>query len=357
MDESRALAGRDAEQRAVILLSSYNGASFIAEQIESIRRQTLESWHLLVRDDGSSDDTVGLVQSLAASDARIRLLRDDRGNLGPARSFGVLMEAALSAGAEYVAFADQDDVWHADKLEHEVGALRRREAEVGAAVPLLVHTDLTVVDEALRCIDRSFMAFQGLDQDGGAPLPWLLAQNFVTGCTTVINRALLRAALPLQDIVMHDWWLALCAAALGEILYLPRATVLYRQHDRNAAGSRWWMHASLDAALHPLRWLRSSRTTFSATVAQACALARRVERESPGGSRGPASLATVREYCQAFSTGTGALGRLRTVWRHRVRPRSSLGYPLFFYARVALWPAGGHRPCGADSRGDPCSPS
>ena len=331
-------AGRRVESGVLILLSSYNGARFIDQQIESIRRQTVGSWQLLVRDDGSTDETVRIVEAQAAADPRIRLLRDERGNLGAANSFGVLMEAALTAGAGYVAFADQDDVWHPDKLEHQAELLRTREAALGAAVPLLVHTDLAVVDQQLRPIHRSFLALQGLEGAESAPLQTLLTQNFVAGCTTLINQALLRAALPLQRAVMHDWWLALCAAALGEILYLPGATVLYRQHDRNAAGSRWWLRASLDAVLHPLRWLRSSGATFDATVAQACALAARVDREARGRAAGAASLATVREYCRAFSTPTGPVQRLRTVWRHGVRPRSALGYPLFFYARVALWP-------------------
>jgi hypothetical protein len=125
--------------------------------------------------------------------------------------------------------------------------------------------------------------------------------------------------------------------------------VLYRQHSRNAAGSRWWIRSSLEAALHPLEWWRRSRAVFSATVTQACALARRVERERPMEQSRAGSHAMIREYCRAFSNGSGALQRLRTVRRQGVRPRSSLGYPLFFYARVALWPAGGLRPCGTDS--------
>jgi Predicted glycosyltransferases len=334
------------QRDVVILLSSYNGARFITEQVESIRRQTLVSWTLLARDDGSSDGTARILESLAGAEPRITLLRDGRGNLGPAHSFGVLMEAALETGAGYVAFADQDDVWQPDKLEHQLETLRARETALGSAVPLLVHSDLSVVDEELRLLHRSFLGSQRLGPDRGAPLPTLLTQNFVTGCTTLINRALLRAALPLPQVVMHDWWLGLCAAAMGEILRCPRATVLYRQHGANAAGSRWWMLASLDAALHPVRWWRRSRAAFSATVIQACALAGRLERESRAEPPAPGSLATVRAYCRAFANGTGALERLRTVRRYGVRPRSALGYPLLYYARVVLWPADGAGPRG-----------
>jgi glycosyltransferase involved in cell wall biosynthesis len=327
-----------------ILLSSYNGARFIAEQIESIRRQTWREWTLRVRDDGSSDETVRIVEALARVDSRIVLHRDHRGNLGPAQSFGVLMQAALDLGAEYVAFADQDDVWQADKVESQLNLIRARESALGANAPLLVHSDLAVVDEKLRPIHPSFLALQGLGRDRDMPLRLLLTQNFVAGCTTLINRALLRVALPLPEVVMHDWWLALCAAALGEIRRSPRATVLYRQHGANTAGSRWWLLASFDAALHPIRWWRSSFAAFAAAVIQACHLARRVERESPGAG----SLAAVREYCRAFAAGGTAMGRLRAVRRHRVQPLSVLGYPLFYYARVLLWPGSGPGPSPVD---------
>jgi len=327
--------------RVFILLSCYNGARFLAEQIESIRRQTFTDWTLLVRDDGSSDGTLGILESEAAADARIAFLRDGRGNLGPAQSFGALMQAAVEAGAGYAAFADQDDVWEPDKLEHQFEVLAGREAEVGSAGPLLVYSDLAVVDEELRPIHASFLASQGLGAGGDTSLATLLTQNPVAGCATMVNRALLQVALPLPDIVMHDWWLALCAAALGEIHFRPRATVLYRQHGRNVAGSRWWVRAGLDAALHPVRWWRGAQAVFSATVGQACALARRIERESRSAGRHARELAAVREYCGCFSNGAGALERLRTVRRHGVGPRSHLGVPVFFYARVLLWPSAG----------------
>jgi rhamnosyltransferase len=327
---------RGAEPPLAILLSSFNGARFIAEQIASICRQSYTSWTLVVRDDGSSDETVRIVEGLASQDARILLHRDQRGNLGPAQSFGVLMQVALDLGARYVAFADQDDVWQPDKLEIQLASIRAQEHALGSAAPLLVYSDLAVVDEKLHPIHPSFLAFQGLGQGRELPLRLLLTQNFVAGCASLINRALLQVALPLPDVVMHDWWVALCAAALGEIRCIPRATVLYRQHAANTAGGRWWVRASVDAAVHPIRWWRASRAAFGAAVIQAGYLAGRVECQSPGAG----SLVVVREYCRAFAPGGSALGRLRAVRRSRVQPLSFLGYPLFYYARVLLWQAG-----------------
>src|SRR5919205_1163827 len=107
-----------------IVLSTYNGARFLAEQIESIRQQTFTGWILLLRDDGSLDDTRVIVDSLEALDSRLVVVRDERGNLGPVGSYGLLLQHAADRGARYVALADQDDVWEADKLAQELELIR-----------------------------------------------------------------------------------------------------------------------------------------------------------------------------------------------------------------------------------------
>jgi rhamnosyltransferase len=320
----------------VILLSSYNGGKFIAEQIDSIRGQTFTGWKLLVRDDGSSDDTVEVLESLAALDDRITLLRDSRGNLGPAASFGVLLEQVRDTGVAYVALADQDDIWRAPKLSRQLDLLRQHERKLGESVPLLIHSDLTVVGEDLSLVHPSFLAFQGLRHETEAPLGALLVQNFVTGCTAVINRALLQAAVPLPNVIMHDWWLALCAAALGQVLYLPEATVLYRQHERNAQGSQGRRAALVSALRRPVSWWLKSGVLLERAVGQARELAQRVERQTGETGHSYPSLAVLRDFCSAFARGT-AITRLRVVYRHRIRPRTLLPYPLPFYARVLLW--------------------
>jgi rhamnosyltransferase len=323
--------------RAVsILLSSYNGARFLAEQIESIRRQTYTDWTLLVRDDGSSDETVWMVESLAALDSRISLLVDQRGNLGPAASFGVLLEHARGAGARYVALADQDDVWFPGKLAREMDQMLAWERKAGEAMPVLVHTDLTVVRDDLSVVHDSFFAFQDLKHPSDWPLGTLLIQNFVTGCTTLINRALLEVAVPLPGVIMHDWWLALCAAASGQVLCLPESTVRYRQHGENAQGSQGWRSALLEAFRRPGAWWRESGALFQRAVEQAKELRHRIERQAPLNPVVRSSLPVLNEFGSAFDHGT-AIERLRAVYRHRIRPHTLLPYPVLFYLRVALW--------------------
>jgi glycosyl transferase family 2 len=319
-----------------ILLSSYNGARFLAEQIESIRRQSFGGWTLLVRDDGSSDESVGIVESISATDSRVVLLGDGRGNLGPAGSFGILLGHAYDEGARYVALADQDDIWSPEKLARELDLLAQSERELGEDMPLLVHTDLAVVREDLSLVHDSFLAFQGLRHPFHSPLGTLLIQNFATGCTMLVNRPLLRVAVPVPAVIMHDWWLALCAAATGRVVFLPEATVRYRQHGGNAQGSQGWHSAVRGALRHPGSWWRQSGTLFQRVVEQARELSQRIERQGPDNEVVRRSLPALRDFSSAFAHG-GAVDRLRVVYRHGIRPHSLLPYPVPFYARVLLW--------------------
>lgn len=321
-----------------ILLSAYNGARYIVEQIESIRAQTLTDWLLIVRDDGSSDSTVRIVEEFARMDGRIGLLRDERGNLGPAASFGALLDHASARGAAYVALADQDDVWRPDKLQRQIELLQAQEATAGPDHPTLVHSDLIVVGNDLRQIHPSFLRHHRLEHLSVDPLSRLLVQNFVTGCTTVFNRALLRAVIPMPRVVMHDWWLAQCAAALGSLLFVQEPTVLYRQHESNVVGSRGALQLYLNAFRRPLhRWVQGRRNLVSATE-QACALATRLRALSDS-SVDPRALTLVVGFCEALRGKRAPLGRLREVRRLGVRPQN-LSHPLFYLRILCGVPTG-----------------
>jgi rhamnosyltransferase len=316
-----------------IVLSCYNGARYIGEQIESIRRQTFRDWTLLVRDDGSSDSTIEIVQRFARDDHRITLIPDERGNLGPLGSFGALLEHALERQAAYVALSDQDDVWHADKLERELALLRGHEASRGAERPVLVHSDLTVVDSELRPIHPSYLRYQRLEHVAADPLRRLLLQNFVTGCTVVLNRALLEAAVPVPPVVMHDWWLAQCAASLGSLLFLPAPTVLYRQHETNTLGSPGAMQLYLDAFRTPLQWWVRGGRILGAASTQVCELDARLRKLSRTVPVDPGARELVQQACVALRSELGPLRRCREVRRLGIRP-PSLTLPLFFYLRM-----------------------
>lgn len=239
--DSHCMTGKEGEEAAIgsvaIVLATYNGSRFIRQQIESIQAQSYGLWSLYIRDDGSRDDTVAIVQEIAAADHRIRLVQDSLGNQGAIGNFAALMEFALEAGADYVFFADQDDVWLPEKVALMLEDMRRLEVEAGKEVPLLVHSDLSVVDDGLVQRAESFMRYSKLmpvSEDLGV----LLCQNRVTGCAAVINRNLLELACPLpKEVLMHDWWLAQLAAAAGRIGFVAAPLVKYRQHGGNVLGA------------------------------------------------------------------------------------------------------------------------
>jgi glycosyltransferase involved in cell wall biosynthesis len=219
-----------------ILLPTFDGATFVGEQVESILGQSCTDWHLSVRDDGSTDGTLDVVRDLAAAHpGRITVTQRDTPS-GSAKQNALEMLAASQA--TYVMLADQDDVWMDDKIALTSARMTALEAEHGADAPLLVHTDLMITDRYLQRVARSMSAAQQLD---GAEhrLARLITQNMVTGCTVMINRPLADLVTePFDDVVMHDWWLALIASAFGGIGFVDNPTVLYRQHGANVVGAR-----------------------------------------------------------------------------------------------------------------------
>ena len=266
-----------------IVMATFNGGDYLREQFDSICAQSLRDWVFLVRDDGSCDDTVQIIREYVKRDPRIIAICDHLGNLGPTLCFGRLLEEAYNRGARYIACSDQDDYWSPEKLASGLCELRAIESAHGAAIPALIHTDLEVVTDDLECISPSFMHYTNIGDPASPPLAMLVVQNHVVGCTLMGNRALLAIALPIPATVrMHDWWLALCAKAVGTIRFLPSCSVRYRQHKNNTLGAagfrhiytifsiKWWSRLAKRPRLHRSILLQIyhlvSRTTTGGSV-------------------------------------------------------------------------------------------
>jgi glycosyltransferase involved in cell wall biosynthesis len=219
-----------------VLMAVFNGEKYIEEQITSILNQTYQNLHLIIRDNASEDSTVNIIERLIEGNPdRITLLCSLK-NVGVIGNFSALME---QSHADYVMFSDADDVWQLDKVEKTVAELNELEKKFGKDNPLLVHTDLTVVNGQLKPLHPSFWKYSHIKPQKGDALNRLLVQNVVTGCTMLVNRPLLNLALPIpESIVMHDWWLALIASAFGHIGTVDEPTMLYRQHGSNDTGAK-----------------------------------------------------------------------------------------------------------------------
>jgi glycosyltransferase involved in cell wall biosynthesis len=222
-----------------IIIATYNGGRYLAEQIKSIVEQSYKDWHLLIRDDGSSDNTLSVINEYTRQyPDKIKLLTDNDGNIGASQNFLRLLSYA---DTEYVMFCDQDDKWLPDKIKITLDKIKVTEEKHGISNPLLIHTDLKVADENLNVISDSFWKYQQLNPEKGKTLNRLLMQNVITGCTVMINRALREKikSFP-QQTLMYDWWIALVASAFGNIDYISQATMLYRQHRENIVGAKAW---------------------------------------------------------------------------------------------------------------------
>lgn len=211
--------------RCVVLMSTCNGALFIFEQIRSILDQLPPGGLLLVRDDGSVDDTVSIVRSFR--DPRVRLEVGE--NIGFARSFFALMRMA-PRNADMYMLADQDDVWLSGKVDRAWSVLS------GAGqVPFLYYSYTTLVDSSLKYVGV------GKKASPNGRLVSALTDNQVTGCTAAMNPVLLDLAIPdevvLRDIHFHDWWLFVVATAFGAAFCDTQSGILYRQHGGNQVGA------------------------------------------------------------------------------------------------------------------------
>lgn len=221
-----------------ILMSTYNGERFIYNQIDSILAQTYSEWRLYIRDDGSRDGTKAILKAYAeAHQERIFLDESQPKGLGAMRSFGYLLEQHRDA--DYFAFSDQDDVWNPDKLEICMSAVLQAEQN-HPDLPVVVHTDLKVVDEQLREIAPSFWRYSNIKPDlVDNHLHYLAICNSVTGCAMLFNRKARDLALPMSpNAYMHDAWIALCTLYSGGVVVpVHQATIAYRQHGDNVLGA------------------------------------------------------------------------------------------------------------------------
>ena len=218
-----------------ILLATYNGGRFLREQLDSLLTSIADDMRVLISDDGSTDDTPAILSDYAKKHPdTIHLISGPAHEKSAKGNFISLLHASC---ADYVFFCDQDDVWETAKIQKSLNRIKQEEVRFGAGCPLLLHTDLAVVDAQLAPLSPSFWRYQNIDPTPS--LSRLLVQNSVTGCTMLINRPLitLLKKAPASDMLMHDWWAALIAASMGHIVALNESLIRYRQHGGNQLGA------------------------------------------------------------------------------------------------------------------------
>ncbi|MBY0022432.1 glycosyltransferase family 2 protein [Paenibacillus polymyxa] len=216
--------------RVQILLSTYNGAAYLDEQIESLINQKDVEVQILIRDDGSTDDTVAKLITLEQRyPKQIRLCPES--NVGVIASFFDLIQRS-SETFDYYAFCDQDDVWMPNKLARAVAQLREKDE----SQPLMYCSATQMVSQNLE-----HLKVWPADIPRPLSLYNALIENVCVGCTMVFNKQtlqLVRKKIPatLNNVIMHDWWIYLCTASFGEVVFDPEPSIWYRQHQNNVLG-------------------------------------------------------------------------------------------------------------------------
>ena len=220
------------DEKVDILLATYNGEKYLEELINSIVNQTYSNWYLIIRDDGSNDNTINIITDYCEKyPDKITIVKDSYKNLGVIKNFSALINYSQS---KYIMFSDQDDIWLPNKIELSINKIKSYDN----TYPLLIHTDLKVVDENLNIISDSFWKYKNINPKDGLQLGNSLCQNSVTGCTVIINKALkeLITSIP-EQVIMHDWWISIVALIFGKVYYITETTILYRQHSNNTLGA------------------------------------------------------------------------------------------------------------------------
>ena len=222
--------------RTEVLLTAYNGSRNLPSLLASLEAQTDPDFSVLMQDDGSDDDTLQLLREISSRDSRFRFGSEQGKHLGAAGNFISLLR---QSSADRVLLCDQDDEWEPEKIAVLKQALQDLEDQAGPSVPLLVHSDCSLIGEDGELIGESLFRHQGWDPKA-VSLPRLLVQNNVTGCTLIMNAPLRKLAAEharAKDLFMHDWFIALTAASFGRVAFVDRPLTRYRQHGGNAIGA------------------------------------------------------------------------------------------------------------------------
>lgn len=308
-----------------ILLATYNGEKYLAEQLDSLlsqkfpsgggttqihtrnRRYLLDSentdieegsskstdYRIYIHDDGSSDNTVSIIHSYVEKYPEKIVKVEGPPTGGAKNNFFFLMQEVMHIAEEssyqtikdvssprYYFFCDQDDIWLEDKLQTELSILMdlEKDEETNQRAPSMVWCDMMVVDENLNVISQSFSSYSNLKPEE-LNLDRCIMHGKAAGCSIACNKELLQLCCEIsntQDIIMHDWAIILIAKIVGRLEYISKPMVLYRQHKGNELGaineSITKTIASIIGRLITLKQLKATQTDILRHIAQVASL-------------------------------------------------------------------------------------
>lgn len=207
-----------------IILSTYNGEKYIRELLISLFNQTYPHIEIHIRDDGSIDNTVNIINSFSREKRKIHLTLGE--NIGVPSSFHKTLNCKGKKDDLY-AFCDQDDIWKPEKVSRAVSKITARHQPEN----VLYFSRLEYVDEHLNHLGLSLTPHHiGISN--------AIVENIAIGCTIVFGSAIKQLILQANphDMMMHDWWAYLTASTFGDVIYDNQSSILYRQHGNSVTG-------------------------------------------------------------------------------------------------------------------------
>lgn len=217
-----------------VLIATYNGEQFLKEQLESIFSQTYANFKIYLSDDASCDSTVDILKYYKAKYPQKFFYNVNEKNIGFVKNFEKLISQCEE---EYIALADQDDIWHVQKLEKEMAAiveLKKEHGEIG----LLINSDLEMVDESGNTIYHSYFKFRKYKLRDTKDVGHVLGPCAIMGNTLLFNQNLKDIILPFPDTLdVHDYWIGLNCELFGVRKTLFEPLVRYRIHTANSSNN------------------------------------------------------------------------------------------------------------------------
>lgn len=220
-----------------ILMATYNGGRYIREQIDSIINQTYNGWHLYIRDDGSNDNTLAIINEYCQKYENITLIQDNMGGLGCRDQFLHLMKVV---DADYYMYCDQDDKWFLDKIEKSLNLIQKVEKE-DPGKPVLIGSDCAMCGPNLEVVCPSCWEHLRIDPRKFLTKNGIYVYPFITGASMIFNKKANDLVPPIpegcpKNRPMYDWWLLINVYKNGIVELLEEPTRYYRQHANNVSG-------------------------------------------------------------------------------------------------------------------------
>lgn len=202
-----------------ILMATYNGEKYLQEQIDSIINQTYKNWILTIRDDGSKDKTLKILEEYKKKDKRIKILKDKKGNLGYKKNFEELL---FQSKGEYIFLCDQDDIWKEEKIEICLQKIGENQ---------VLHHNARIFYEKKTEEDTTLYSLYNYSRN----IKNFYKPNF-TGCCMVVKKSFLKDILPIPiNYPGHDTWIGLLSCLNSNIVYIDNKLIKYRRHGENTS--------------------------------------------------------------------------------------------------------------------------